>query len=148
MNKAGGPVRDFEKIQRVLRELNQASDLPSVGHLDFDNTEKTFSHRTDAELKRSARLFKLMNKSWLTDILSGIGLRTVQWGIPGAAWLMRKTIYSQFVGGTSLVSTEPSIGKLYERGVFSMLDYGAEAKEREKDFNRTMNEVLRGVEFA
>jgi proline dehydrogenase len=32
--------------------------------------------------------------------------------------------------------------------VLTILDYGAEAKEKEEDFNITMNEVIRGIDFA
>ncbi len=143
MKKSVGPVKDFSQIQVGLEALR--ADYP---RLDFDDTATTFSHLSDAELKRSAYLFGLMNKPWLTNMLAGVGLKAVAWGLPGAAWMVKKTIYPQFVGGTSLVATEPAIERLWSRGVASVLDYGAEAKETEQDFNATMKEVLRGIEFA
>lgn len=143
MKKSVGPVKDFSQIQAGLEALR--ADYP---RLDFDDTATTFAHQSDAELKRSAQLFTLMNKPWLTNILAGAGLKAVAWGLPGAAWIVKQTIYPQFVGGTSLVATEPAIERLWRRGVASVLDYGAEAKETEQDFNATMKEVLRGIEFA
>ncbi len=143
MKEQGGPVKDFSKLQAGLEALR--ADYPA---LDFEDTEKTFSHLSDRELKRSAWLFTLMNKPWLTNLLSGMGLKAVAWGLPGAAWVVKQTIYPQFVGGTSLVAAEPAIERLGRRGVASVLDYGAEAKSSEQDFNATMKEVIRGIEFA
>lgn len=144
MKKHGGPVRDFSKLQKAM----QGEDLSSRPALDFDDTEKTFSHLSDAKLRQSHRLFTLMSKPWLTDIMSSLGMHAVKWGLPGAEWVVKSTIYPQFVGGTSLVSAKPAIAQLWERGVYSVLDYGAEAKQTEKDFNRSMKEVIRGVDFA
>ncbi|PHI20842.1 proline dehydrogenase [Lewinellaceae bacterium SD302] len=146
MKKANGPVKDFSHIKAVIEDhiASTTSDLK----LDFDNTEKTFSHLSDGELKRSARLFSLMNKAWLTNILSPLGMISVKYGLPGAEWIMKKTIYSQFVGGTSLLAAEPAIRELYRRRVSSVLDYGAEAKNEEEDFNFVMKEIMKGVEFA
>ena len=41
-----------------------------------------------------------------------------------------------------------NILSLQQGGVFSILDYGVEAKETETEFNSTMNEVIRALEFA
>ena len=143
MKKKGGPVPEKGIIDKHLEAAGLA--LPD---LDFDDTEKTFSHLSDKELKRSAMLFKFMNKRWLTNILSPLGMWAVRWNLPFAAWFVKKTIYPQFVGGSSLVSSIPAIERLYERGVFSLLDYGAEGKESEEDFNISQREIMAGVEFA
>ena len=143
MKKAGGPVRDFTKLQKKLDKA-----MGKAPELDFDNTEITFAHLSDAELKQSGWLFGVMNKPWLTNSLSGLGLHAVKWGLPGAAWAMKKTIYPQFVGGTSLLASQDTIDQLYAHGVYSVLDYGAEGKEEEADFNSTMKEVMRGIDFA
>lgn len=142
----GGPVRDYSRLQAAVDAAT--GKKPAVSKLDFDNTEKTFSHLSDKQLKQAARLFGLMQFPWLTNILTFLGYYSVKWGLPGAAWLMKKTIFVQFVGGTSLLAAEPAIRLLDKRGVLSVLDYGAEAKTTEQDFNHTMKEVLRGIEFA
>jgi len=57
-------------------------------------------------------------------------------------------MFEQFVGGTNLLNSQNAIDRLWANNVQSILDYGAEAKETEKDFNLTMNENIRAIEFA
>lgn len=116
---------------------------------NFKDTETTFSHLADSELRRAGWLFSLMGKSWLTKIMSSLGAKAVKWGIPGAAWAVRHTIYRQFVGGTSLETAGPTIRGLHEKSnVTSILDYGIEAKSEEEDLVRFKAEVMRAIEFS
>lgn len=41
-------------------------------------------------------------------------------------WLMKKTVYSQFVAGEDLASIKPAIQRLRKSGVRSILDYAVE----------------------
>lgn len=116
--------------------------------VDFSNTEIAFSHLKDAELKRTAWLFKMMNKPWLVKYGSGLGLWAIENGIPFAEPIVKSTIFVQFVGGTTLLDCQASIDKLADYNVLTVLDYGAEAKESETDFNYTMNENIRAIDFA
>lgn len=146
MKKSGGPVRSFPLAEAAAAEFaKQQAALPLP---DFSDTEKTFSHLSDGELRKAARLFKLMGQDWLTNVMSSLGVSAVQLGIPGAAWGVKNTIYHQFVGGTSLVTALPRIERLFELQVTSMLDFGAEAKNAEADFNAYMKEVVRAIEFS
>lgn len=115
---------------------------------DFRDTEKTFLHLSDGELRWTGWLFALMGKPWLTGLLSRFGTWAVRWRLPGAAWGVRNTIYRQFVGGTSLENALGVIGRLHSRDVTSILDFGAEAKSEEADFLRFQNEVLAAIAFS
>lgn len=146
MKKSGGPVRSFPLAEAAAAEFaRQQAKLPLP---DFSNTEETFRHLSNGELRKSSRLFKLMGQGWLTKIMARLGVSAVQMGIPGAAWGVKNTIYHQFVGGASLLTALPRIERLYKRQVTSMLDYGAEAKNSEADFNAYMKEVIRSLEFS
>ncbi|MEZ4920923.1 MAG: proline dehydrogenase family protein [Saprospiraceae bacterium] len=116
--------------------------------VDFDNTEIGFSYLSDAELKQTAWLFRMMNKPWLVKYGSALALWAVENRIPTADFFVKKTIFNQFVGGTTLLDSMPSIEKLAEYNTLTILDYGAEAKENELDFNHTMNENIRAIDFA
>ncbi len=146
MKKSGGPVRDFSLAKQALNDFT--GKVPEATVPDFSDTEETFRHLSDKELKNNARLFTLMGKNWLTSLMASLGVGAVKIGLPGAAAMVKNTIYRQFVGGTSLVDALPFIERLYERNVTSMLDYGAEAKSTEADYNHFMKEVLRGIEFS
>ncbi|MEL6391373.1 MAG: proline dehydrogenase family protein [Bacteroidota bacterium] len=144
MNEKGGPVPEaIGKLQGQLQEAGLG--LPE---LDFDDTEKAFARMSDRELKSTVRLFKLMANPNLTNTLSGLGLKAVEWGLPGANWAVENTLYRQFVGGKSLVSCIPTIQKFHEYGVLSLLDYGAEGKESEEDYNTSQSQLLSAIEFA
>lgn len=119
-----------------------------MSKIDFSNTEIAFAHLTNVELKRTAWLFSMMNKPWLVKYGSALALWAVENGIPTAEWAVKKTVFSQFVGGTTLLDSQPTIERLAEYNTLTILDYGAEAKETELDFNHTMNENIRAVDFA
>lgn len=116
--------------------------------LDFSNTEIAFSNKSDSELKKAAWLFATMNQNWLVQVGSKLGLAAIRLRLPFVETLVKSTIFEQFCGGTTLLESEPTIKNLYEYGAQTILDYGAEAKETEKDFNKTMNENIRALDFA
>lgn len=116
--------------------------------IDFSNTEIAFSNKTDKALKRTSFIFRMMNKKWLVDLGSSLSLLALKLRIPFVEGIIKKTIFSQFVGGTTLLECMPLIEHLYEHNVQTILDYGAEAKSEESAFNKTMNECIRAIDFA
>ena len=119
--------------------------LPVV---DFSDTAIAFHHLSEKQLKKTAWLFGMMNKSWLVSMGSKVGLKAVQWNLPFVESLIKKTIFEQFCGGETLLECETTIRHLEENNTYTILDYGAEGKETEQDFNRTMNETIRAIEFS
>lgn len=116
--------------------------------LDFSNTQIAFKGKSDQELKKTAWLFKVMNQPWLTNILSVVGVWVTRLRLPISTKIIKNTIFEQFCGGTTLLESQKTIDKLESNNVLSVLDYGAEAKETEHDFDATMNEFIRAIEFA
>jgi proline dehydrogenase len=115
---------------------------------DFTNTATAFSHLSDQELKKMSWLFDMMNRPWLVKYGSSLGLLAVEWNLPFAKHIIRRTIFEQFVGGSTLLDCQKSIERLASLHTFTILDYGAEAKETEQDFNHTMTENIRAIDFA
>ena len=145
MKKLGKPVQDFKKLERLINEATMGNQPKKI---DFSNTEIAFAQKSDAELKQMAWLFKLMNNNWLVNIGSTLGMWAVKWHLPFAKKIVKDTIFRQFCGGTTLLKSQPTITQLNEHNVLSILDYGAEAKSTEEDFNKTMNETIRAIDFA
>lgn len=116
--------------------------------VDFTNTEIAFAHKSDGELKRTALLFRMMNKPWLVNAGSTVGLWLTDSGITLFNPLIRATIFKQFCGGTSLENSVEAIEHLQERSTLTVLDFGAEAKTKEADFDKTLQENLKAVAFA
>jgi proline dehydrogenase len=145
MKNTSGPVRTFPLAEAVRREFaaRQRGELP-----DFSDTERTFRHVSDRQLRGTRRLFRLMGQSWLTRFMGSVGVQAVNWHLPGARWMVENTVYRQFVGGGSLSEAKATIHRLAERGVDSILDYGAEGKTDAAGMNAAQAESLRATEFA
>src|SRR5215216_3653985 len=115
--------------------------------ISFDDTQIAFAHHTDKELKETYRLFSLMNNPWLVSL----GTRFTPWmirsGLP-VKGALRKTIFKQFVGGETLNETAAIAEKLLQYHVQVILDYGAEGKEGEQNFDHACDEFIRVIEYA
>lgn len=145
MKKEGKPVPDFAETDAMVRE---ALGISKDERVDFTNTEIAFKRRSDKELRKMAWLFGLMNKHWLVGLGSRVGMAAVKLRLPFVETAVKNTIFEQFCGGTTLLNAQPTIDRLYESNVLTILDYGAEGKDSEEEFNLTMNETMRAIEFA
>lgn len=132
-------------MQKIVEEVINSNDEPIV---DFTNTEVAFAGKTDEELRKSAWIFGLMNRHWLVGIGSKLGLAAIRMHLPFVESIVKHTIYEQFCGGTTLLNSQPAIDKLAGQGCLTILDYGAEAKDTEEEYNQTMNETIRAIDFA
>lgn len=145
MDNAGKPVKDVEHIKKAVQAVMDGTKEPVV---DFSNTENAFAGKTDKELKKAAWLFGLMNNHWLVGIGSKVGVTAIRLHLPFVEGVVKNTIFEQFCGGTTLLECDKTIQRLARQNTLTILDYGAEAKEKEEDFNHTMNESIRAIEFA
>ena len=116
--------------------------------INLFNTENAFAHKSDKELKKMAWLFKMMNNPTMVKYGSNLALKAVEWRLPFAEWGVKNTIFEQFCGGTTLLNATNVIEKLSETKTQTILDFGVEGKETEEDFNKTMVENIRAIEFA
>ncbi|HQW56479.1 MAG TPA: proline dehydrogenase, partial [Saprospiraceae bacterium] len=110
-----------------------------IKNLDFNNTEVAFRIKNDRQLGKMRWLYNMMNKPWLVNIGSKLGLAAIKVHLPGAETVLKSTIFDQFCGGETLLDCQPNIEALASMNVLTILDYGAEGKEDETDFNFTMN---------
>ena len=116
--------------------------------LDFENTEKAFSYKTDKELKRTKMLFTMMNSNLLVNVGSSLTNLALKLRIPLVKTLIKATIFKQFVGGENLEAAIPVIKLLSQNDVNTILDYGAEAKSSEEELDRVVEENIDSIRFA
>ncbi len=90
----------------------------------------------------------MMNREGLVNFGSKMGLKALHWNLPFVEKIIKSTIFEQFCGGTSLPESQSTINLLYDNNTLTILDYGAEAKSTEQDFNRTMSETINAIDFA
>ena len=115
--------------------------------ISFDNTEIAFAHKSDKELREAYRLFSLMGNTWLVDIGTRLTPWAIRVGLP-VTGLVRKTIFSHFVGGETLEETAVVAKKLAASEVQVILDYGVEGKEGEENFDHARDEFIRVINYA
>lgn len=116
--------------------------------INFDNTEIAFANKSNKELIRTSRLFKLMSNSMLTKLLSSVGLLAVKFNLPFARFAVKQTIYEQFCGGETLLDCQAAIDKLYENNAFTILDYGAEAKSTPEEHDEVKEQIAQSIKIA
>jgi proline dehydrogenase len=88
-----------------------------------------------------------MGFNWLVKL----GTRVTPWAIKNHLpinGLIRNTIFQQFVGGETLEETAKVASRLQAFDVKVILDYGAEGKEGEENFNHACQEFIRVVNYA
>ena len=119
----------------------------AMATVSFDDTEVAFAGKDDAELAKSAWLFRIMSNSTIVDIGSHITQLALQIGLP-VDTILKSTIFEHFCGGESLEETAAMVSALSSHQVSTILDYGVEAKETQDEFDANLGEQLRCIEFA
>jgi len=120
----------------------------ALSKLDVSNSEIAFAGKSDKDLQKAAWLFGLMNKPWLVNIGSKVGLWAIKANVPTVEPIVKATIFEQFCGGTTLADCQTNIDKLYEQQVQVVLDYGAEAKTAAADLDNTRDLLIEALKFA
>ena len=116
--------------------------------LDFSDTQIAYAHKSDKDLRKTYRLFQLMNNPFLVKFGSSLGLVAVKLRLPFAKAAVKKTIFSQFVAGETLLDSQKVIGQLFDNGSLTMLDYGAEGKSTEEELDGVREETIKAIKLA
>lgn len=113
----------------------------------FNNTEIAFALKSDSELNRAYFLFEMIKREPLVKVgttLTNFALKT---HLP-VEGLIRSTVFDHFCGGVTEDDCLPVIEKMYNKGVSSVLDYSAEGKANEEQFDFTVEKVIKTIEFS
>lgn len=113
----------------------------------FENTANAFALQSDFELRKSRFIFSTMGRQWLVNIGSKLTMAALKWNLP-IKGLIRKTIFNQFCGGTTVQECMPLVARMYDKGVSSILDYSVEGKEDEADFDAVVKKKLELIQGA
>lgn len=92
--------------------------------ISFDNTAYAFAYKTNSALRKAKMLFSLMGNPLLIKWGLKIMPLAIKYNIPFTKTMLKKTIFSQFVGGETLNETKAVVTKLDEYDVAVILDYG------------------------
>lgn len=115
--------------------------------LNFQDTKTAFADKTNSELREKYRLFKMMNSPILNTIGTTSAKLALSIGLP-VEWLIKNTIFEQFCGGETIEECGPTIDKLGNSNIGTILDYSVEGKSAEEDFERTKEETILNLKRA
>ncbi|MBO0356190.1 MULTISPECIES: proline dehydrogenase family protein [Flagellimonas] len=113
----------------------------------FENTEIALELKSDEEISRSYFLFSLIKKEPLVKIGTAITKFALKTNMP-VEKLIRTTVFDHFCGGINESDCLPIIKKMYAKKVYSVLDYSAEGKEEEVQFDYAVQKTLSTLEYA
>jgi len=115
--------------------------------MDFNDTKTAFSMKSMTDLRNAQMLFTAIQNPVLVKSLKYMTNLALKVNLP-VAWVVKPTLYRQFVGGESLQECEMIVDQLRTYNIKSVLDYSAEGGSAIEDVSRAFNETMRSIEFA
>lgn len=115
--------------------------------ISFDDTEKAFISKNDADLTRSYRLFRIIGNPFVVKMGAIFTPIALQLRLP-IKNIIKNTIYKQFVGGENIAECDKTIQELGKYNIGTILDYSVEGKETEYDFDACRNETIETIKRA
>jgi len=115
--------------------------------ITFDNTEIAFKSKTDNDLRRSYVLFKTLAHNSLVRIGGSLTQTAIRMHIP-INWIVKPTIYKQFVGGETIAECADTVHELAKYNVKAILDYSVEGREAPEDIQAALDETLHSIANA
>jgi len=113
----------------------------------FDNTEIAFSIKSNSELDRAFYLFEMIKREPLVKIGTAVTKFALKTHLP-VEGIIRATVFDHFCGGVTEDDCMSTIDKMYTKNVHSVLDYSAEGKEVESQFDLAMEKTLNTIKFG
>ncbi|MDZ4204292.1 MAG: proline dehydrogenase family protein [Bacteroidales bacterium] len=115
--------------------------------IDFQNTRIAFISQSDKGILRAKWLFRTIASKSIVKagkLLTNLALLL---HLP-VAWLVKPTLYRQFVGGESITKCLPSVRQLEKYNVKAILDYSVEGGHSTEAMQGTLEETLETVKNA
>ncbi|MDX1446423.1 proline dehydrogenase family protein [Lishizhenia sp.] len=109
--------------------------------VSFENTEIAFASKSNRDLNRAYRLFKLMGYPSLVNMGSGVLNMAMKMNLP-VKGIVKRTIFRQFCGGETILECDSTIEELNKFNVGTILDYSVEGMLDKEDFTDTVNELI------
>lgn len=113
----------------------------------FNDTKHAFVLKSDEDLKRALFLFSMMNVPYFVPVSTAATNLALKIKLPIEP-LVRATIFKQFCGGESQDDCMPLVKKMRKENVYSVLDYSAEGKENEEEFDKAADTKIDIIKYA
>lgn len=113
----------------------------------FDNTRVAFHDKSNSELKKAYWLFRMIGNPLLVKVGAGLTRFALAARLP-VSWALKPTVFNHFCGGETIDSCDPTIERLGRSNIKTILDYSAEGKEQDEDFDYTSDQILATMDKA
>ena len=110
----------------------------------FNNLKVAFADKSDKDLNRAYFLFKTISNPLISKSLTLLA-KVAMWMRLPISGIIKASVYKHFCGGTTIENSNETIDKLWKSRIGTILDFSAEGKESETDFNRAMNETIASI---
>ncbi len=115
--------------------------------IDFNNTQIAFSGKTEKDLRRADFLFRTIASPAVVAAGNFLAHLAIRLYLP-VRWIVKPTLYRQFVGGETIEECIPAVRMLEKFNVKAILDYSVEGGKSESYMEGVLQETLRTIEFA
>ena len=115
--------------------------------LDFNDTKTAFARKSDGEMRNALMLFRMMKRPGLVKAGKRACGAAARLHLP-VGWIVKPTLYRQFVGGETLEECGPTVDGLERAGVKAALDYSAESEQTPVGIEAVFAETERSIEYA
>ena len=115
--------------------------------INFENIKVAFADKSDKDLSRAYLLFQTISNPVISNTLTAF-IKVAMWLHLPISWAIKATVYKHFCGGTTIENSQVTIDKLWASHIGTILDFSAEGKENEEDFNLAMNETIASIQKA
>ena len=115
--------------------------------LTFDDTRIAFQDKNNNELRKALWLFRMIGRPGLVQAGSTM-LRAALWLNLPVRWALKPTVFGHFCGGETIDQCDETISRLGRFNIKTILDYSAERKQKEEDFDYTRDQILATIAKA
>jgi proline dehydrogenase len=113
----------------------------------FEDTAVAFASKSDPQLRKTYRLFAIMNQRWAVNLGTFFIKLALKLHLP-VKNLVRRTIFLQFCGGETVTDCNSTISTLAKSGVKTILDYSVEGENNAGSFDQIVSELLKTIDCA
>jgi len=113
----------------------------------FSDTKEAFSLKSDFELNRAFFLFRIIGNSTFVKLTTSLTKFALKFHLPVTP-IIKATVFDHFCGGVSEEDCIPVINKIFDKNVYSVLDFSTEGFDSEKEFDECLRKKISIIDFV
>jgi proline dehydrogenase len=113
----------------------------------FSDTKEAFSLKSNFELNRAFFLFKIIGNRTFVKLSTSLTNFALKFHLPVTP-IIKATVFDHFCGGVSEEDCIPVINKIFDKNVYSVLDFSTEGFDSEKEFDECLRKKISIIDFV